>query len=307
MMEYSIVIPVFNSQDTLGELYNRINETLKKLTDDFEIIFIDDYSSDGSWNVLTQIKNENPSQVKIISFAKNYGQHNATMCGFRHAKSELVITLDDDLQHNPEDIPILVAALKSKNVDILFAIPKNYKHKKGFRKYSSRIWKFLTHKLNGGLEDGSSFRVIRKEIIEKVVLHRQEFIFIDEMLGWYTDIIGVKSVDFNWNGNSKSGYSGVKLIFLMFNLGIFYSTIPLKMMTYGGILMSLFSFVLGLRFVYKKIFIGVTLQGYTSLMVAVLFSTSLLLICLGIVGQYLGKIYTVLNNKPTYSIKEKRL
>jgi glycosyltransferase involved in cell wall biosynthesis len=306
-MEYSVIIPVYNSQDFLEELYSRLNETLSKITNDFEVIFVDDYSDDSSWEVLTRIKKNSDSYVKIISFAKNYGQHNATMCGFRYAKGNVIITLDDDLQHNPEDIPQLVSALKEKEVDIIFGVPIDYQYKNGYRKHVSKLWKVGTHKLNNALEDGSSFRVIKKEIIDKVISHRQHFIFIDEMLGWYTDIIDVVKVKFNKTEKKESGYSAIKLFFLMLNLGIFYSSLPLKMMTYGGLFMSLFSFLLGLKFIYKKIFIGVSVSGYTSLMVTILFSTSLLLICLGVIGQYLGKIYTVLNNKPTYSIKKQLL
>jgi undecaprenyl-phosphate 4-deoxy-4-formamido-L-arabinose transferase len=245
--------------------------------------------------------------VKIISFAKNYGQHNATMCGFRNSKGEVVITLDDDLQHNPEDIPQLISALTGKKVDVIFGVPMNYQYKKGYRKYASKIWKNVTHKINDGLEDGSSYRVIRKEIIDKVTSHQQQFIFIDEMLGWYTDFIAIEKVSFNKTEKKKSGYSVIQLLFLMLDLGIFYSSIPLKIMTYGGLIMSMLSFFIGLRFIYKKIFIGVSVSGYTSLMVTILFSTSVLLLCLGVIGQYLGKIYTVLNNKPTYSIKKQYL
>jgi len=306
-MEYSVVIPVYNSQDTLEELSSRVIETLSKITSDYEVIFVDDYSHDNSWEVLTQIKKKKDSHVKVISFAKNYGQHNATMCGFRYAKGNVVITLDDDLQHNPEDIPKLISALTEKKVDIIFGVPMSYQYKKGYRKYSSQTYKYVSHKFNDGLENGSSFRVIRKDIINKVISHRQQFIYIDEMLTWYTDFIDVEKVDFNKTDKKKSGYSGIKLFFMMLDLGIFYSSIPLKIMTYGGLIMSVLSFLMGLRFVYKKVFIGVNVSGYTSLMVAILFSTSILLLCLGVIGQYLGKIYTVLNNKPTYSIKDQLL
>jgi len=306
-MEYSVVIPVFNSQYSLKELFKRVKESVQKISNDFEVIFVDDYSSDKSWSVLNQIKQLNQNQVKIISFAKNYGQHNATMCGFRHAKGNVVITLDDDLQHNPEDIPLLVSALKEREMDVVFGVPMDYGYKKGYRKHLSKIWKFGTHKMNNALEDGSSFRVIKKDIIDKVIAHRQHFIFIDEMLGWYTDIIDVEKVKFNETEYKASGYGPIKLLFMMLDLGVFYSSLPLKIMTYGGLIMSLFSFFLGLRFIYKKIFIGVSVSGYTSLMVTILFSTSILLLCLGVIGQYLGKIYTVLNNKPTYSIKEQLL
>jgi glycosyltransferase involved in cell wall biosynthesis len=307
-MEYSVIIPVYNSQNSLEELYKRINNSLQKMSNDFEVIFVDDYSSDESWKVLNQIKSANKnSNLKIISFAKNYGQHNATMCGFRHSKGDIVITLDDDLQHNPADISLLVDALRERKLDVIFGVPENYQYKKGYRKYASMMWKFGTHKINDAIENASSFRVIKREIIDKVSSHRQQFIFIDEMLSWYTDVIDSVKVKFNETVDKKSGYNAIQLFFLMLNLGIFYSSVPLKIMTYGGLLMSFFSFLLGLNFMYKKIFIGVPIQGYTSLMVAILFSTSLLLICLGIIGQYLGKIYTVLNNKPTYSIKEQYL
>jgi glycosyltransferase involved in cell wall biosynthesis len=307
-MEYSVVIPVYNSQNSLEELYKRINDSLQKMSNDFEIIFVDDYSSDESWKVLNQIKSANQNNnLKIVSFAKNYGQHNATMCGFRHSKGNIVITLDDDLQHNPEDLPQLIAALNDKNSDVIFGVPTNYQYKKGYRRYASKMWKYGTHKINNALEDGSSFRVIKKEIIDKLTSHQQQFIFIDEMLGWYTDFISIERVSFNKTEQKKSGYSGVKLFFMMLDLGIFYSSIPLKIMTYGGLVMSFISFIIGLRFIYKKLFIGVSVSGYTSLMVAILFSTSILLLCLGVIGQYLGRIYTVLNHKPTYSVKEQRL
>jgi len=291
----------------LKELHLRISQTLRKETNAYEIIYVDDFSSDESWDVLTNIKDEDQDHVKVIRLAKNYGQHNATMCGFRHSSGDIVLTMDDDLQHSPEDIPGLVKELLDKSLDVVFGVPKNYQHKDGYRKHASKMWKKGSHSLNGAMLEGSSFRAIRKSIIDKVSAHRQQFIFIDEMLGWYTDIMGVVQVDFQKSAKPKSGYNALKLVRLSLNLGVFYSTVPLKLMTYVGLIMSLLTFFCGLWFIYKKIFIGVPVTGYTSLMVTILFSTSVLLMCLGIIGQYLSKIYSVLNNKPTYSIKEQLL
>lgn len=307
VIDYTVIIPVYNGANSLKELHSRISQALGKETNTYEIIYVDDFSSDESWATLAGIKDEDQGHVKAIRLAKNYGQHNATMCGFRHSSGDIVLTMDDDLQHSPEDIPALVKELKDKRLDVVFGVPTNYQHKDGYRKHASKMWKKGSHSLNGALLEGSSFRAIRKSIINKVSDHRQQFIFIDEMLGWYTDIMGVVHVDFNKSAKLKSGYSALKLIRLSLNLGVFYSTVPLKLMTYVGLIMSLATFFWGLWFIYKKVFIGVPVTGYTSLMVTILFSTSVLLMCLGIIGQYLGKIYSVLNNKPTYSIKEQLL
>ncbi|OGT41730.1 MAG: hypothetical protein A3F13_08770 [Gammaproteobacteria bacterium RIFCSPHIGHO2_12_FULL_40_19] len=306
-MKYSIVIPVYNSQNHLKELYSKLKITLHSISDDYELIFIDDFSRDNSWRTLAAIKNDDPGRIKLIRFSKNFGQHNATMCGLRYSKGELVITLDDDLQHNPKDIPLLINALKEKKVDVIYGIPSNYQHKKFLIKYASRLWKYSSRKIDRSLGEGSSFRIIKREIIEKVTAHTQHFIFIDEILGWYTHIIGIVKIEYGKSNKNKSGYGCLKLLALGLNLIIFYSSLPFKLMLFAGFLMFFSSFFLGLQFLYKKIFIGIPLSGHIVLIVVILFSTSLILICLGIIGQYLRKIFTVLNNKPTYSIKEELL
>ncbi len=305
-LDISVVIPVFNSEQSLNELAQRLTDVLTGEGLLYELIFVEDYSSDGSWKVLKQVK-EQHQKVKLIRLAKNYGQHNATLCGFRHAKGNLILTIDDDLQHQPEDIPQLLEKMRGEDVDIVYAISKDYTHKKGYRKAGSKIWKFGTKNFDEALGEGSSFRLIQREVVEKVCEHRQHFIFIDEMLHWYTEHIAIIKVKFLPRAKGQSGYSGIKLFLMGINLAVFYSSVPLKIMTYGGLLMSLVTFAVGVYFIAKKMIWGTPVQGYTSLIVAIMFSTSLMLICFGVIGQYLGKIYTVLNNKPTYSIKEKHL
>jgi glycosyltransferase involved in cell wall biosynthesis len=303
--EFSIVVPVYNSENTLEKLFSSIQNVMNEMGKTFEIIFVEDYSSDNSWQVLQKIHQANTEQVKIIRFAKNYGQHNATLCGFRHCSGNYVVTIDDDLQHQPQDIPTLVAEIESSKADIVYAICET--PHKGFRKWGSKGWKTGTKIFDEALGEGSSFRLIRRDVVKKVAEHRQHFVFIDEMLYWYTEHIQVVNVEFNAGEKNSSGYSSFKLVMMGLNLAVFYSSLPLRLMTYGGLLLSFFTFCLGVFYISKKLIWGAPVPGYTSLIVAILFSTSIMLICFGIIGQYLGKIYTVLNNKPTYSIREKEL
>ena len=300
-MEYSIVIPVYNSQDSLSKLYDRISETLKKLTQDFEVIFIDDFSTDNSWEKLMQLKKEH-SNVKLIRFSKNYGQHNATLCGFRYSAGDRVVTIDDDLEEDPADILLLIEKMNATNAELIYGIGD--KNRSSAREIGSNLYKQSAKYVDGKQGNSSSFRLIESSLLEKIKNHKQHFIIIEELLFWYTEMIDYVVVNHSPRKHGKSGYSPLKIFKLITNTSLNYSNWPLKFMTYGGAVLSFVSFLLGLYFMYKKVFLNISVPGFTALIVAIFFSTSLLLLCFGIVGKYLNNIYIVLNNKPTYSIKE---
>jgi len=304
-LDISIVVPVFQAEQSLKELYERIHETMTTSGFSYELLCVDDASTDKSWEVLKALNKSNPEQVRIIRFAKNYGQHNATLCGMRYANGTYVVTMDDDLQHRPEDIPQLIEAIEEKDAEVLYGISEE--HRSGYRKAASRLWKFGAKSADNGMGSGSSFRVLRQNIVEKLRAHNHHVIYIDELLQWYTGDIETLKVTFDQRKHGDSNYTGVKLFFFMFNLSITYSAIPLKLMTFFGVFLSIVSALIGFYFIIKKMVYGINVEGYTSLIVAILFSTSVILICLGIVGQYLNKIYSALNNKPTYSIRERKL
>src|SRR5690554_2210927 len=119
-MEYSIVIPVFNSERSLPELGNRIMAVFKNISEKYEIIFVDDFSQDNSWKVLVDIKHENPDRIRLFRLGKNFGQHNATICGFHQARGKWIITIDDDLQQAPEDIPLLIERQRKTGANIVY-------------------------------------------------------------------------------------------------------------------------------------------------------------------------------------------
>lgn len=300
-MEYSVVIPVYNSQASLEELAGRLVEVMNATGRKYELIFVDDGSKDDSWTVLKNIKEKNPETVTVIRLAKNFGQHSATFCGFNFSKGEFIVTIDDDLQIPPEEVPKLIRAMEEKDAELAYGIYEKKKHS-FFRNLGSRYFKKLSYLL-GRPKEGSSFRIISKNIIQKIIIHHQNFVFIDEILHWYTDYVALVSVDHHPRKYKKSGYSTRKIWSLLANIMIYYTTVPLKLMVYGGLISSAFFFVLSVIFALKKILFAVPL-GYTSLIVAILFSTSLILLSLGVLGEYLSRIYMVQNKKPLYSIKK---
>jgi len=300
--EYSIVVPVFNSEQTLVGLYDRTAAVFTKAGYSFEMIFVDDFSQDKSWEVLVNLKKQYPETVTAIKLAKNFGQHNAVFCGLEHSQGKLIITIDDDLQIPPEEITKLIQVYLEKDADLVYGYFGNKKHSlvrnlgSYFIKKSSRI---LLHSPG----EGSSFRLITAGLVANILKHQQHFMYIDELLLWYTSNIAFTEVKHEKRSVHRSGYSTWKLFKLSANIVIYYTAVPLRIMTYGGFILSVLSFISGVRFIVNKITHDVPL-GYTSLIVAILFSTSIIMLCLGLIGEYLTRIYQVQNKKPPYSIKK---
>lgn len=268
----------------------------------YELILVDDGSRDNSWSEIVKIRSNPAYPVSAIKLSKNFGQHNAILCGFNFCKGDVVITMDDDLQHPPEEIPKLLEVYERTGADIVYGIPISKKHS-SVRNAGSFFVSSTSEHSDAKARSGSSFRLIKRSLTEKLLQnHSHNFLFIDAVLGWYTGKIENTPVEHHARKAGKSGYTLRKLVATYFEILINYSAGPLRILTYGGLLFSVLSFIVGLRFIYKKIFYHVPL-GYTSLIVSILFSTSLILFCLGIIGQYLYKLYQLQNRRPPYSIE----
>ena len=221
---------------------------------------MDDDSSDASWEVLKKIKEGRPDVTTVIRLAKNFGQHSATFCGFNYSKGNNVITLDDDLQCPTEEIPKLIKAMEESDAEQVYGIYKNKKHS-FYRNLGSKSLKNVSGIL-GKPKDGSSFRLISKNIIQKILQHHQNFVFIDEILNWYTDYVSFTHVVHQKRKYKRSGYSHRKIWSLLANIMFYYTTAPLKLMVYGGMISSVFFFILSIYFILRKILLNVPL-GYT--------------------------------------------
>lgn len=300
--EFSIIVPVYNSEQTLLELFNRTAAVFEENALSFEMIFIDDYSQDKSWDVLLDLKKSHPEKITAIKLAKNFGQHNAIFCGLDHAKGNLIITIDDDLQIPPEEITKLIAEYRKTDSDLVYGFYGKKKHSL-FRNFGSYFIKKSSSILLHSPGEGSSFRLITSSLANQILKHSQHFMYIDELFLWYTSNIAFAEVTHQKRAVSHSGYSNWKLFKLSANIIIYYTAVPLKIMTIGGFAMSALSMLLGVKFIYHKLVNDVPL-GYTSLIVTILFSTSIIMLCLGLIGEYLSRIYQVQNKKPPYSIKK---
>jgi glycosyltransferase involved in cell wall biosynthesis len=301
--EYSIVVPVYNSEKTLEELCTRIENTFRKMEADFEIILVNDNSRDNSWNVIRGLKRRFGDQLTAIHLRKNFGQHKALLCGFQFARGEYIFTIDDDLQFAPEDMEILATRLKDTSADLVYGTYKSERQHSATRKWGSIILGLIFEKFGNTVGQGSSFKVIRRSVIDKIKDYNHSFTFIDEILSWHTTKTEWAEVSHSARREGSSGYSLIRLVFLSFNLIFAYTTIPLRFMTWFGFTSFWVCLFFGAYFIYQKITLGSPL-GFTALIVSVFMSTGLILFCLGVIGEYLNRLFALQHRKPPYLIQE---
>lgn len=303
-IDISIVIPVFNSQDNLEELFQRIDKVLTETGKRFQIIFVDDASKDNSWQKLQSIKGIGQGKVTAIQLKKNAGQHNAIICGLNLSQGNITITMDDDLQHPPEEIPKLLKTYEQTQSDVVYGMYRSKKHGAIRSAGSAAVQQSTKYFADYGKASGSSFRLFSKDLVNKLKGHSQAFVYLDEIIHWYTSNISQVEVEHNERKSGKSSYSFFKLTSMYLGVLINFTAWPLRLMTGFGLLFSLISFLVGLVFIYRRLNYDIEVPGFTALIVAIAFSTSLMLFCFGIIGQYLYKIYQKQHGKPPYTIKE---
>lgn len=298
---YSVVVPVYRSANTLPELVQRISLILKEVGESFEIIMIDDCGGDDSWSVLQSLRKDNPV-LRIIRLTKNFGQHNAIMCGFNNCRGKYVITIDDDLQNPPEEIPKLIEKIKD-GYDIVYGVFDSKKHS-FFRNFGSNIIQVIYKKTFGLSNNLTSYRILRREIVDCIVKYDKNFTFLDGLIAWYTKNIATVEVAHAPRQEGRSGYSLRKLLSLSMNLFTNFTVIPLRISAITGILFSIIGLTIGLYMMAKYFFLGIPVMGYTSLILSITILSGIQLFMIGIIGEYVGKILLNINDKPQYAIRE---
>lgn len=298
----SFVIPVFRSSESaLNELVERIVTVGNSLGVQFEIIFIEDDGGGKSWQALVRLTEKYP-QICIIRLARNFGQHNALMCGFAHAKGDVIITLDDDLQNPPEEVVKLLEKI-DEGFYVVYGLPRHKMHHVGRRFGSAAIQVIFqkTFKVDYLI---SAFRAIRREVITSILVYQKNFTFIDGLLAWATSSVTGVSVEHSLRKEGRSGYSIAALLRLSLNLLTNFSIFPLQVSSCVGLILAVGSFCLGLYCFMRYFIVGIPVAGYTSLIIAVTFLSSIQLISLGFIGEYLGRVHLNINAKPQYVVRE---
>ncbi|CAN5405593.1 glycosyltransferase family 2 protein [soil metagenome] len=300
-VSYAIIVPVYNGADSLEELFERTRATLEGIGATFKMVLVDDCSKDDSWETIKSLRVKHPTQVVAIKLARNSGQHNATLCGLHHGNADYLITIDDDLQIPPEEILKLINRQKETEADLIYGVFQAKKHDAVRNAGSKLVNKFFYYFANTSGK-GSSFRLVSNGLAERLKNVNQKYLLLDEVLSWYTSSVANVEVEHLLRKKGRSGYSTLKLMLLTLNYIISYTVLPLRLMTYLGIFGSITCMVLSIIYIYQKLYNNVEL-GFTSLIVAIFFSTSLILFCLGIIGEYISRLY-VKDGSPYYVIKE---
>lgn len=295
----SFVIPVFNSANIIEELCSEIIEACKGNEVNPEIIFVNDGSEDHSFEIISKLCEALPNQVKGIDLTQNFGQHNATLCGFEYCNGDYIVSIDDDLQFSPRQAFILLEEIKNKKLDFIYGIPKKRNH--SIRRFLGRMFLFWGSSLGSKKIAGASFRIIRKNIIHQLRF-TGDVVFIDDLLTQISSHYAYKSLNAS-PSRIKSRYSGKNIWGSGLRILFFYSGVPLRFISILGFIGSTISGTFGLYFIFKKLFLHAPL-GYTSIIVTILFSASAILLGIGILGEYIHRIYKNKHQSKAYYIRE---
>ena len=303
-VNYSVVIPVFNSSRTLPELLARLKVVLSSLHQSFEIILVDDSSRDNSWNVLRELKKGDP-QLRIIRLSRNFGQHNAIMCGFHFCRGEYLITIDDDLQIPPEEIPKLITKA-GEGYDVVYGIYEKKRHSR-MKNFGSAFINWYYRKVFSVDNKISSFRLISRPIVQEISKYDKNFPYIDGLISWHTREVGEVVVRHAFRREGRSGYTLGKILKLAFNMITNFSAFPIRLGSLAGVVFSFLGFMLGIYFFIKAFVTNIPVTGYASLIVAITIFSGAQLLTIGIIGEYIARVHLNINRQPQYMIKEKKL
>lgn len=300
----SIVIPVYNEQDNLDALYARTTAVMDKLGKPFEILFTNDGSRDRSGAMLKEFHNQRPTQVRVIDFNGNFGQHMAIMAAFERARGEVVVTLDADLQNPPEEIPKLLAAIEAGH-DVAGGYRKN-RQDTFFRKYASKIINGIRAKItNIRMKDqGCMLRAYRKNIIESIVASEETSTFIPALAYSYAANPTEVEVEHAARAAGESKYRLYDLIRLNFDLMTGFSVVPLQMFTLFGIVVSILSTLFVIYLFIRRLIVGPEAEGVFTLFAILYFLVGISIMGLGIIGEYIGRIYKEVRRRPRFVIRK---
>ncbi len=304
-VKLSICIPVYYGEKTIEKL---LVEVEKKLNDyQLEVILVNDGSKDKSEYICIELS-QKYDFVKFISLRKNFGEHNAVLCGLNYVTGDYVAIIDDDFQNPPSEIIKLIDKAINGNFDVVYSRYEKKKHH-WFRNLGSKFNDLVATWLLGkpkGLYL-SSFKLIKKEVVDEIVKYKGPFPYIDGLILRVTDNIGVETVEHSKRKEGESNYTLSKLISLWLNMFVNFSIKPLRVATVVGIMISFVSFIMGALFIIEKLVYPETSVGWTSLIVSVLFLSGIQLVFIGIIGEYLGKQYLDQNGTPSFVVKKEYL
>ena len=297
----SVVTPVYNGEPSIAELCRRLTEVLPKVATEYEIILVNDGSRDRSWKIISDLSSQFPA-VRGLNLMRNYGQHNALLCGIRAAKYELIVTVDDDLQHPPEQIPRLLDQLE-QGFDVVYGAPKEERHP-FMRALASRITRVALGSAIGMdlAKNVSAFRVFRTQLREAFADYHTPFVSIDVLLTWATARFAAIPIPFQPRHSGSSNYTFTKLVRHAFDMMTGFSTAPLQLASLIGFACTLFGLAVFL-YVFTRYCLEGSVPGFPFLASIIAIFSGAQLFALGVIGEYLARIHFRSMNRPVYIVR----
>ena len=305
MKKVSFVIPCYRSEKTLPGVIKEIKETMAELAKYcYEIILVNDSSPDNTWTTIEQLSKEN-EHVIGINLSKNFGQHAALMAGMRESSGDFVICLDDDGQTPANEVGKLLDALED-NHDAVYARYGNKKHS-AFRNMGSKMNELMTRVMLGKPKElfVSSYFGVKRFVVEDMIRYQNSYPYVIGLVLRATKNIVNVDVNHREREEGRSGYTLKKLLGLWFNGFTAFSVTPLRIATVIGGGCAIIGFAYGIYVFIRRLLDPNMVMGFSSLMCVILFVGGMMMIMLGLVGEYIGRIYISLNNSPQYVIREK--
>lgn len=301
----SLVIPVYNSEGTIARLGEALIQGLNSVYD-LELILVNDCSSDRSEEVCKSLFEKHPECVRFFSLSKNVGEHNAVMAGLNQASGDYVVIMDDDFQNPIESVHQLLEYAVNHDCDVTYSFYPRKKHS-FVRNLGSRFNGLVANVMLKKPKDLylSSFKVLNRFLVDEIIKYQLPFPYVDGLILRTTDKIGKVEVEHQERTEGKSGYTLTKLVRLWLNMFTNFSILPLRISFLFGFLLSLIGSVFGIVILIEKLTSPDMPLGYTSLLLIVLLFAGIQLMSLGIIGEYLGRVFLSLNRKPQFSIRKK--
>ena len=298
----TIVIPVYNSQESLLPLITRLEEVLPTISSRYEVILVNDGSPDNSWVIICDLVNKY-TWVKGINLMRNYGQHNAILCGIRAASLEIIVTMDDDLQHLPEEIGKLLDKL-DEGYDVVYGSPMQLPHSLWRNLFSRFTKRALAYSMGiRTIQDIGPFRAFRTDLRQAFAEYQNPSVIVDVLLSWGTSRFAAVRVNESTRQIGRSNYNFFKLFRIALEILTGFSTLPLRLASFVGFIFTIFG-VLVFLYVLMVFFTAGSIPGFPFLASIIALFSGTQLFALGIFGEYLARIFDRSTDRPAYVVAE---
>lgn len=299
----SVVIPVYRGAQSLPELVAQLQAVLPTLTPAYEMILVEDDGGDNSWEVIQALSAQYPT-VSGYKMMRNYGQHNALLCGIRAAQHDVIVTMDDDLQHPPDQIAVLLEKL-AEGVDVVYGKPDKEQHTL-FRGLASQVTKLVLQNAMGAdtARSISAFRAFRTHLRDAFANYQGPTVNIDVLLTWGTTRFTAVTVRHEARRYGASNYTFRKLVVHSLNMVTGFSTLPLQIASMLGITMTGFGLLVLVYVIGRYVLEGSPVEGFPFTASIIAIFSGAQLFAIGIIGEYLARMYFRLMNRPAYTVRE---